>query len=535
MGLLIAACADSADRDDERAVGVAHETIPSATEQTGQEAPLRVYGCTTSGLHPHDSRDTCSNRIVQQIFTGLVEIDAETGEPVLQVARAIETEDATTWTVEIERGWTFHDGELVTAQSFVDAWNHAAQPVYDHRARDYFAGIAGYDDVQAGEADALEGLEIVDEWTFEITLDAPFAPLLSRLASPAFSPLPSIAYADMEAFARHPVGNGRYELEEFDPDREAVLRRYEDWSGSDPARNDEVVFVIYTGDAALDNAFLDVLAGALDVLENVPPEELPALDDTFGDRVVRSPTGTLTMLGLPQYDPVFADNVLLAQALSLAIDRQAIIDTTLDGSAVPATSLLPPVLDSHRSDACEACSYDPARARELFAESGGLDGPLTVTFNAGSGHEEWIEAVSGYWRDVLGIEQFVYESEEFAPYLQLLEDERAAGPFRLAWGLAYPSAQYALSDLFRSSGAANHVAYRSAAFDDLLDVANASPPDEADALYQEAEDQVLADMPVIPLWYGRATAVHSERVSDVVVDASTIVRVDRIRLIDVER
>src|SRR5690606_25929449 len=130
----------------------------------------------------------------------------------------------------------------------------------------------GFDALRAGEAKSLEGLRAPDDMTIEVTLSRPFVPFFSKLADPAFAPLPSIAYEDIGAYGRQPVGNGRYELVAYDPGREAVLHRYEDWAGDDPGRAQEVVFVIYAGDSALQAAYQDVRSGALDVLDTVPPE-----------------------------------------------------------------------------------------------------------------------------------------------------------------------------------------------------------------------------------------------------------------------
>ncbi len=496
------------------------------------DSALTAFGCTVQTLLPQDSREVCGGRIVSQMFSGLAELDPVTGEPVPLVASSIETEDATTWTVKLVDGWTFHNGEPVTARSFVDAWNFTADPDNGMRNADFFADIVGYDELQSGQSEELSGLELIDEMTIEITLQEPFAPFLAKLTDSAFYPLPSIAYEDIAAYGRQPVGNGRYELMSFDPDREAVLQRYEAWAGPNPGETKEIVFIIYTGDAALQTAYLDVQAGALDVLEDVPAENLTTVDDDFGDRVVRTPTSSFTFLGLPMYDENFGDNAPLRQALSLAIDRQAIIESIFDGGLEPATALIPPVLESHRADACDTCTFDPDRAVALFEEAGGWEGPMTVYFNSGSGHEEWVEAITNQWRQVLGIDTFVYQSMEFAPYLQTLEEFEATGPFRLGWSLAYLSPEYALSDVYRSSGGANFFGYDNEEFDEALEFANAADPGDADELYQVAEDIVLDDLPVIPLWYGVSTTVHTDRVRNVTVDATTYLRVERIRVVD---
>jgi oligopeptide transport system substrate-binding protein len=510
----------------------APEPPPPAPPAEVDDGSFTVYGCAIASLLPQESRETCGGRVLVQLFSGLAELDPQTGEPRLVVAESITTDDATTWTIELHDGWTFHNGEAVTARSFVDAWNFAAHPDNGMRNADFFADVVGFDAVRAGDVDVLAGLRMVDELTIEVELVEPFVPFLAKLTDSAFYPLPSIAYEDLDAFDRHPVGNGRFELVSYDPDREVVLRRHEGWPGPEPALAREVVYLIYTGDGALQTAYVDVRVGALDVLDNVPPEHLASVDAEFGDRVVRTPTSALTMLGLPMYDERFGDNRDLRRALSLAIDRERIVAEALDGAATPATALIPPVLDAHSPGSCAYCRYDPALARMLFDRSGGWDGPLTVHYHTGVGAEHWIRDVIAQWQETLGIGEVAIETHELAPYLRMLDRRDVAGPFRIGWSLSYLSPEYALAELYRSTGGANFFGYENAAFDEALELANASDVGEAIARYREAESIVLDDLPVIPLWFGRATTVHTPRVEGVIVDASLNVRVERVRVLD---
>ncbi|MEX0831272.1 MAG: ABC transporter substrate-binding protein, partial [Nitriliruptoraceae bacterium] len=533
VAMLAAGCSPTSTR----------QVVPPAAEPDGQESSevptddvnggtATVFGCPVQTLIPQHSRETCGGRIVAQVFSGLVELDAHSGQSELLVASSIETEDSQTWTITVSDGWTFHDGELVTGASFVDAWNFAADPANQMRNRDFFADIVGYDELADGEATRLRGLEIIDPMTIEVTLFEPFAPFFAKLSDAAFLPLPSIAYEDLDAFSRAPIGNGRFELVSFDPDREAVLRRYNDWAGAEPAHLREATFLIYAGNAAVETAYLDVRAGALDVLESIPPGYRLNVDDDFGDRVVRSPTSSFAFLGLPLYAPEFDDRLGLRQALSLAIDRRQIIDDILGGGMQPATGLIPPVLDAHRPHACQVCDFDPGLARALLADAGGWDGPLTLHHSTGGGAEAWLEAIAAYWRQELDITDIRFESMELASYLRVLEEREIHGPFSLRWSLSYLSPEYALSELFRTTGGANFFGYGNLEFDVALDEANAASPDDAIMLYQHAEDIVLADLPVIPLWYANTTTVHTARVENIIIDARGYLRVEQMRTVD---
>ncbi|MEX2324282.1 MAG: ABC transporter substrate-binding protein [Nitriliruptoraceae bacterium] len=527
---IAAACAPTTIDAPEEYVDVPDELVLPETAPPADGGSLTAYGCTIQSLNPQQTRDTCSGRVISQLFAGLVELDPASGEPRPLVAASIDTDDAVVWDIELAEGWTFHDGEPVTARSFADAWNFAAIPANDVRNREFFADIAGYDAVQQGLARSLHGVEVVDELTLRVTLDQPFAPFLAKLADSTFAPLPTIAYEDMGSFGRAPVGNGRYVLTTFDPDRQVVLTRYDEYGGNDPALPREVTFIIYTGDAALETALQDVQAGALDILDNLPAGGGATLADDFSGGLVERPTSSFTFLGLPLYVPEF-DDLDVRIALSLAIDREAIIDEVFNGSVQPARAIIPPVLEAHRPDACEFCRFDPEAAVERFEAAGGISEPVTVLFNADGGHEPWVTAVAQQWRDVLGIESIEFETMDLSPYVQHLTTERATGPFRLGWALSYLSPEYALSSLFRAGGAYNFFGYDNAAFDEALNVANASVPADADEQYQAAEDVVLTDMPLIPLWYSQTAAAHGPRVANVIVDATSMLRVELVEVV----
>ena len=377
-----------------------------------------VYGCEPQTLIPQDSQDACGGQILDQLFSGLVQADPETAETELVVAESIDVNDALTeYTITLHEDFTFHDGSEVTANSFVDAWNLGANPANGYSGVGAFQHIEGFHDVVGGDADELSGLEVIDDTTFTVTLSQSFSPFIDSLQDPAFFPLPAAAFEDLEAFNEAPIGNGRYQMVgEWNHGAGLEIERFDAWPGDEPAVTSRVEFIFFND---LNTAYLEVLDGGLDVLPQIPPERLTDVEEDFGDRMVSTETSLLNFLAFPMYDEAFADPQL-RQALSLAIDRQQIIDVIFGGSQQPATAVIPPVLDAYRDDACEFCEHDPQRAQELFDDAGGYDGELTIYFNSGDGHEEWAEAVANQWRDVLGIEEIDFESMSFAQLLDTL-------------------------------------------------------------------------------------------------------------------
>lgn len=496
--------------------------------EAGAGGEFSSYNCEPQSLTPGTSTEVCGAGVLEQLFTGLTEIDYDTYEPVPGVAESWETEDNITWTFHLGEGWTFHNQEELTAQTFVDTFNWTVDPENAQANAEYYEFIAGYEDVLNGEAEELEGVTAVDDQTLEIVLEEPFGQLPALLSLVGFSPLPEAAYEDMDAYESAPIGNGRYQMDgEWEHDVEIAVERFEDWAGETPGAADRIEFRIYND---VGTAYQDVQAGNLDLLYNAPPENIPMMEGDFGDNQGSFETGTLTFLGIPTYQDGFAD-VEIRQALSMAVDREEIVDNIFDGALTPAGSFLPPVLPEGREDACEACEYDPDTAADLYEAAGGSS-ELTVYFNSGAGHEDWVEAVSNQWMANLPIEDVSFQSLEFAQYLDLLEEGEIAGPYRLGWTLSYPSAQESLEPMYSSTASRNYTGWASDEFDSRIAAANAADPEEAVEAYQHAEEILLEELPVLPMWFEEQHVVWSEQVTNVHITSRGLPQVERVEVLD---
>ncbi|MGN6576900.1 MAG: peptide ABC transporter substrate-binding protein, partial [Nocardioides sp.] len=450
------------------------------------------------------------------------------------VAASIESDDQKTWTITLKDGWTFHNGEPVDAASYVRAWNAGAYSPNAYGNSYFFENIVGYDDLQAPEdggepkATEMSGLKIVDDHTFTVELKSPFSQFPLTVGYTAFYPLPKAYEDDPKAFEEQPIGNGPFQMDgSWKHNREIKVKRYDNYAGA-KAKSENVTFAIYSD---VNTAYNDLLAGNLDVMDAIPPERLADAKAQFGDRFIQRPSSSFTYIGFPLYDKAFSD-VRLRKAISMAIDREAIIKAIFNGSLKPAKSVVSPVVAGSRGDPCgESCSYDPDKAKQLYDAAGGYDGTLTLWFNSGAGHEDWMESVSNQLRSNLGIKDIKFKSLEFAEYLQLLDAEKVTGPFRLGWVMDYPSPQNYLEPIYSTSGSSNNFGYSNKKVDALIEKGNQAPTiDEGIEFYQQAEDQILSDMPNIPMWFGQVQAAHSDRVSNVVIDAFTRVNTSQIEV-----
>jgi ABC-type oligopeptide transport system substrate-binding subunit len=500
----------------------------------GPEGVFSTYIIEPEHLTPSTSNESEGIAVLRALFSGLVAYDVRTSEPRNQVAESIVSDDGgTNWTITMKDGWTFHDGTPVTANSFVDAWNFTAYGPNGQQNNSFYSFIAGYDEVNPAEGDptaeTLSGLAVVDDLTFTVELSTADPQFPVRLGYGAYFPLPASFFEGdltpeerVAAFDESPIGNGPFMMDGvWEHNVQIATTYYPDYAGDDFPHSAGIVFQIYADEAT---AYNDLLAGNLDVMDSIPSEQVPNAAADFGDDYQTSSQTSFTYLGFPSYVEELTPD--LRRAFSMAIDRDLIMETVLNGAFFPAKSVIPPSLPGYRASVCDYWEYDPVAAKELFDAAGGWTGPMTMWFNSGSGHDLWVEAVSNMWRETFGMEEFVFEQLPFAEYLPFIDAREITGPFRLGWGMDYPSPQNFLEPLFASYNAApvgsNNAIYDSAEFDAALAAGNAAAVGGLDAAipdYQRAEDILCNDVPVAPIYFRQNHFAHSGGVEGLYVDA----------------
>ncbi|MFC4901990.1 peptide ABC transporter [Kocuria sp. CNJ-770] len=506
----------------------------AAAEEGG--GTFSVYiGEPENPLVPGNTNETEGGQIVDALWTGLVEYDRETNEAAYTgVAESIESEDQKTWTVNLKDGWTFHDGTPVTAQSYVDTWNYVANSENAQGNSYFFANVEGYEDLQAEEgkkpaATEMSGLRVIDDQTFEVTLTDPYAQWPTTVGYTAFFPMPQAFFDNPEGFGEQPIGNGPFKADEAFQDGVGItLTRFDEFGGEEPAKAEGVEFRVYT---EINTAYNDLQAGSLDVMDELPPDAIASAEDQFGERLKTQPQGDITSLGFPTYDERFADPEV-RKAFSMAIDREAITESIFQGTRTPAASFVSPVVDGYREDACEACELNVEEANRILDEAGfDRSEPVDLWFNAGAGHEEWMQAIGNQLRENLDVEYQLRGDLQFAEYLPLQDEKGMTGPFRSGWVMDYPVMENFLGPLYTTAAlppaGSNSTFYSNEEFDAQVRAGNsAASIDEAVQEYQKAEDMLIADMPATPLFYRVTQYAHSENVSDVSVNAFQRVEVE---------
>lgn len=505
--LLLSACGGSDNgADPTSGPSDGQDSAPAA-----QGGEITVRGCTPQDdLIPGNANETCGSRIIDAISAKLVRYN-DTGEPTLDIAEAIETEDSQVFTVKLKEGYKFHDGTDVLAHNFVDAWNEAAYGPNGRLGAYFFEFIEGYSDVQCGEegdceatpptAETMSGLEVVDDLTFTITTSAPVSNLEVRLGYNVYAPLPDSFFDDADAYAESPIGAGPFKFVSTST-TETVLERFEDYAGEAVPNVDKVTFRVYDDP---NSAYTDVVAGNLDATDVIPTDMLVGdqwLVD-LEDRGSKSDTLGLQFLTFSSVDEQLIDNPDLKKAISRAIDRELIVQQIFENSVTPATGWVPPVVDGYVEGQCgENCDYDPESAKELYEQSGGYEGTFSITVNGDGGHDQWANAVCNQLNQNLGMDCVVDVTPDFATQIDRLFNDEIQGAFRMGWSADYPSIENFLTSIYVTDAYSNFSGYSNEEFDSLMQQANENTDlDAANELYAQAEALLADEMPTAPLWF----------------------------------
>jgi ABC-type oligopeptide transport system substrate-binding subunit len=223
---------------------------------------------------------------------------------------------------------------------------------------------------------------------------------------------------------------------------------------------------------------------------------------------------------VPSYIPAYK-NPDVRKAISMAIDRQEIVNKIFQGTYTPATSWVSPIVQGARANSCgDACTFDPTAAKQLFTQAGGVPGnKIELFYNSDGGHKEWVDAVCNQLTKNLGAQCVGTPVTQFADLRKQARSHTLPGMLRGAWSFDYPSIEDYLTPLYKTGSDSNDSQYSNPAFDQALAAADQSTNQtEAIKKYQAAEDIIAKDMPTIPLWFRQNIYGYSSNMKTVDMD-----------------
>lgn len=488
----------------------------------------------TDGTEPQNplvttnTNENGGGRILDQIYTGLVHYTND-GKVENAVAEKITpNDDATEYTIKLKDGWTFTNGEKVTADSFIDAWNYGAAAKNAQLQADFYSPIEGFDAVseEGSTEDKMSGLEKVSDLEFKVKLSQPESSFPVRLGASPYMPLPKAAFEDMKAFGEKPIGNGPYKLADKNGwvhNREINLVTNEDYKGEDKPKNGGVTFKMYNN---LDTAYTDLQSGNLDLTYNtVPSNAMAVYKDDFPDSHEDKPIASIQNVTIPERLTHFGNDEegkLRREAISLSINRKLVADKIFHGSRVPAKDFGAPTLGEGGTPDIkgnDVLDNDPKKAKELWKKANEIkpwSGAFEIAYNADGGHKEWVEAVTNDISQTLGIQAQGKSYPTFKAMRDEITNKKINTAFRSGWQADYPSIANFLEPQYATDGSSNDGGYSNPEFDKLLKEAAAQTDEKkGQETYNKAQAVLMEQLPAIPLFYYAATDAWNTNLSNV--------------------
>lgn len=427
----------------------------------------------------------------KRIFSGLVAFDPQLNlTPDLAESWDV-SPDGMTYTFHLRQNAEFHNGLAVTAQDVLYSLERSASPeLASETALTYLGDIVGIREYAQGNADHISGLTVIDDYTIQITIDAPKPYFLLKLTYPTAFVLNKENVESGEEWYRQPNGTGPYRLIEWIRFERKVYEANADFYLGEPSIP-YIVENLYSGYAQQLYETGDVdIAGAYSIERFTDPTE-PLFNELR--------TGVSLCTSYVVFDttqPPF-DDVNVRKAFSLAFNRQQFLDVVWDGHALPAIGVYPPGLPGFNI-ALQGLPYDPAQARELLKQSkyGGPEGLPTIIFtNSGTGTSVSgdVAALAQMWKQNLGVTITIENLEPNFYYDQIYSGNHGQ-LFDGGWCADYPDPENFADVLFHTGSNQNNGGYSNPQLDSILEAARIEPNvTERIAMYQQAEQMLVDD------------------------------------------
>jgi oligopeptide transport system substrate-binding protein len=519
LALVAAGCGGDDDAADDETPA---EEVPEE-EQAAEQVITISWGAEPPSLDPGLATDTTSANILANIMEGLVTLEGEDLEPTPAVAESWDvSDDGTVYTFNLRDDARWTTGDPVTANDFEWSWKRVLDP---ETAADYayqLYGIQGAQEYNECEenCDALRdqvGVTATDERTLEVTLTSAQPWFGQLVAHTTFLPVhqPTVEQHGANwTEAENMVSNGPFLLERWEHEANIDLVKNPDWRNADEVSLERANGRIIVDGTTAVQAFE---AGEVDIVDTgIPPTEMGRLRDTEDFQ-------QYPVLGTYYYGFNINNvtDVNQRRAMSLAIDRQAIIDNVSQGGEVPASVFTPEGIAGY-DDIAPDSPWTPAegdmeRAQEEMEQAQDPKMQINLVHNNAPGHREIAVAVQGMWRE-LGLNVNI-AAQEWAQYLENLGPPPAdnVDVFRLGWIYDYPDAMNGL-ELWITGSGNNPTGFANEEFDRLIEEARGTADDgERYSLYNQAETIMFGEdgaMPLIPIYHYTHTTLENARVRD---------------------
>lgn len=455
-----------------------------------------AQGADVTSLDPHVGKETAAVGVTCNIFDTLLTVDAN-NQPQPSIAESWEKVDDLTWTFKIRQDVTFHDGSKLTAEDVKFSLDRAIASPYVSYIVDFIASVT-----------------VDDEYSITIVTKNPYAPILSNLAVPFSAIIPKAAVeADEKGFQLNPIGSGPYKFVEWKQGEYVKLTANPDYFNGAPKTQNLQMRVILEG--AQRNIALET--GEIDIAYDIAPNDISKVRENESLQLYEGPSLSTYYLGLNMKKEAFA-NEKVRQAISYAIDRQAIIEGIAYGAGESAPSLIPTVAFGF-SDKAKYYEYDLEKAKALMKEAGyenGFNARLLVNDN--QTRVEVCQVLQSQLKEIgINIEIDVMEFGSFIEATSAGQHDMAY----FAWTCSTSDADYTYYSLLHSSqqGAPGNRSFvDDAKVDELVEKGRSTiDPEERKAIYDELEEYLGEYIPYVNIYYSNINAGANKKVKDFVI------------------
>lgn len=539
MILLLAACTNDSDVD---------ESVDGDVEaDSGEDLVIGMINEAVS-LDPHVSNDIPSAQLRTQIYDTLIEqnVDMEFGEGL---ATSFE-QDGEKWTLQLKEGVEFHNGSEFTAEDVKATLDRVMDPSVGSSVAFMF--------------EMINDIEIVDDYELVFTTDYPFTPLPSHLAhntagilskevidedyqnalDQAGSDVTLEEYYDLRTeggdeftavseeigsdvgaiISEKPDGTGHLKLQERIPGNEIVLEKFEDFHGGEREFNTVTYRVIPENSARL----AELETGGIAITDNVDTEAMDRVREHEETDIINQEGLSMTYVAF-NYEKEPFDDENVRKAISHAIDREQIISGVLNDRGIHAKNHISPSVFAHNAN-MEEVPYDLDLAKEHMADSSVPEGFDTVIWTSDSEQNRDIALIIQESLGELEINVSI-EQYEHGAFLDMA-NQGDHDMFMLQWITVTGDPNYGLYPMFHtdSVGSGNRWNYSNTELDGFLEEGQQASDDDARIeAYATAQEILMEDLPITPLFYGElGIGINNTLVEGVELDPVGIVRIENV-------
>jgi len=476
-------------------------------------------GAEPKTLDPGTNEAVDGATVIVNAFDGLTRLDAH-DNPVPAVAKKWDvSSDGKKYTFHLKKGILWSDGKEVTAKDFEYAWKRALDP---KTASEYAYQLYYLKNGEAYNAGKVTnsnevGVKAIDDYTLEVELDYPTAYFLSLTAFPTYMPLrKDVVDANPDSWFRNPdtyICNGPFKMKEWKPKDQITFVKNDKYWNAKKIKLQEIHYKMIVEETSALAAFK---TGQIDFIEGPPSQEIPTL--------LKDGTAKIyPYLGTYFYCVNVSDKAAevnadvakvlkdkrVRRALALAINRKDIVEKITKGGQIPATSFVPPsIAENKEGKDFKDKDYYPSEgnieeAKKLLADAGYADGKgvptITLIYNTNQGHQNIAMAVQDMWRKNLGI-NVELQNQEWKVF-QVTRSNKDYEIARHGWIGDYVDPMTFL-DMWTSTSGQNDAGWSNSKYDELIKKAKMESKQAVRMKYMhEAEDILMDEMPIIPIYY----------------------------------